>query len=286
MASRFWVGGTGTWDASSTTHWAATSGGASGASVPGASDTVTFDANSGGGTVTVATDVTVQSISCGAFTGTLDWSVNNNNVTLSAGSGAFNGSGTGVRTIKLGSGTWNFTSTATIGAILWNMGTTTNLTFDGGSATLRFSGDAVPSAGNGQRVFSGGGLTYGTVQIDGQTKNASFNLSGVNTIGTLSISGRNNITLSSNQTITNLTLNGTSSGLILIQSTGVGSQRTLSVASNAPTMSWCAFSDIVGAGGASFVANNSFDMGNNSGITFNAPSTGGGHIASRQQLGM
>jgi hypothetical protein len=46
MANRFWVGGSGTWDASDTSHWSATSGGSSGASVPTVSDDVTFDANS------------------------------------------------------------------------------------------------------------------------------------------------------------------------------------------------------------------------------------------------
>jgi hypothetical protein len=53
MANRFWVGGTGTWDALDTTHWAATSGGAGGQSVPTSSDAVAFDASSGGGTVTL-----------------------------------------------------------------------------------------------------------------------------------------------------------------------------------------------------------------------------------------
>jgi len=53
MAIRFWVGGTGTWSSSDTSHWAASSGGAPGASVPGASDNVNFDANSGTGTVTI-----------------------------------------------------------------------------------------------------------------------------------------------------------------------------------------------------------------------------------------
>jgi hypothetical protein len=57
MANRFWVGGTGTWDAADTTHWAATSGGAGGQSVPGAGDAVTFDGASGGGTVTVNADI-------------------------------------------------------------------------------------------------------------------------------------------------------------------------------------------------------------------------------------
>lgn len=46
MADRYWVLGTGTWDATSTTNWSATSGGLGGASVPTASDNVFFDANS------------------------------------------------------------------------------------------------------------------------------------------------------------------------------------------------------------------------------------------------
>lgn len=55
MAARFWVGGSGTWDASSTTHWSATSGGASGASAPTSSDTATFDSlsNATGYTCTI-----------------------------------------------------------------------------------------------------------------------------------------------------------------------------------------------------------------------------------------
>jgi fibronectin-binding autotransporter adhesin len=44
MADRYWVGGSGSW--SSTAKWSATSGGASGASVPTASDNAIFDANS------------------------------------------------------------------------------------------------------------------------------------------------------------------------------------------------------------------------------------------------
>ena len=46
MANRYWVGGTGDWDDSSTTHWSDTSGGSSGASIPTSSDDITFDNNS------------------------------------------------------------------------------------------------------------------------------------------------------------------------------------------------------------------------------------------------
>lgn len=52
MADRFWVGGTGTWDGTTTTNWSATTGGASGASAPTNSDRAVFDANSGTGVVT------------------------------------------------------------------------------------------------------------------------------------------------------------------------------------------------------------------------------------------
>lgn len=68
MANRYWVGGTGTWDGTSTTNWAASSGGASGASVPTSADNVFFDANSNVGTgiftVTMATTPRV----CNDFT--------------------------------------------------------------------------------------------------------------------------------------------------------------------------------------------------------------------------
>jgi hypothetical protein len=53
MADRYWVGGTGSWSAVSTTNWSATSGGAGGASVPTAADNVFFDAASSGASYTV-----------------------------------------------------------------------------------------------------------------------------------------------------------------------------------------------------------------------------------------
>ena len=43
MATRYWVGGSGTWDAVSTTNWSASSGGAGGASAPTYADNVVFD---------------------------------------------------------------------------------------------------------------------------------------------------------------------------------------------------------------------------------------------------
>lgn len=48
MATRYWVGGSGTWNNVTTTNWSATSGGAGGASVPTANDDVIFNAASAG----------------------------------------------------------------------------------------------------------------------------------------------------------------------------------------------------------------------------------------------
>ena len=47
MANRYWVGGTGSWDTSSTANWSDTSGGAGGASAPTSADDVFFNSNSG-----------------------------------------------------------------------------------------------------------------------------------------------------------------------------------------------------------------------------------------------
>ena len=154
-ASRFWVLGTGTWDAADTTHWAASSGGVGGQSVPGAADIVVFDGSSGGGTVTLnfGGTITVQSISCGAFTGTWDNSVNDNDITLTA-NGGFNSSGSGARTIKLGTAT--YTLTGNLGQ--WNFSAVTNLTYTGNTgANIIFTGST------GNRILTSNGLSHRNV---------------------------------------------------------------------------------------------------------------------------
>jgi fibronectin-binding autotransporter adhesin len=92
MADRYWVGGSGSW--SSTAKWSATSGGASGASVPTASDNAIFDANSGAAhyTVTVTDNATCADLTFTphASDGVTQFSVGNNFVIA----GTFSTSGT------------------------------------------------------------------------------------------------------------------------------------------------------------------------------------------------
>jgi hypothetical protein len=75
MANRYWVGGTGTWDSVSTTNWAATTGGASGASAPTSADIVFIDANSGGGTITLGADANIVRLDARNSTVSIDWNI-------------------------------------------------------------------------------------------------------------------------------------------------------------------------------------------------------------------
>ena len=171
MAARFWVGGSGTWDNSSTANWAATSGGASGASAPTTADTVTFDANSGtAAVVTVAatattstctvnkSDITLDLAGSPTFTGTF---------TLTAGTLSlqsftltctyFASSNTNTRTVAFGTGNITVTGSNTP---VWNTDTSTNLTVTGtpvvnatysgavGTRTLIFGSTAAPTEAN------------------------------------------------------------------------------------------------------------------------------------------
>ena len=266
-ASRFWVGGTGTWDLSDTSHWSATDGGSSGASAPGSADTATLNANSGGGTVTPSYGGTgtFQSITCGAFGGTIDWSANDNNVTLSA-STAFNASGSGTRTINLGDGTW--TLTTTVGTTPWSLATTTNLTFSANSSTINLSGACTAFA-----AFAGGGLTYNALTLGAIGATGGRTLSQANTFATLTVTGQNCVALGSNQTITTLNLNGTSSAQVGFLTTATGTQRTATVTNL--SAAWAFIRDIAFSG-SGLSASNSFDGGNNTNVTITAPSTSGG----------
>jgi hypothetical protein len=97
MANRYWVGGTGTWDPASTS-WSTTSGGSPGSAAPLSTDNAIFDANSGGGIVTVEDGSggsgfapECANLICTGFTGSIDCTfypipINvNGNVTLSSG---------------------------------------------------------------------------------------------------------------------------------------------------------------------------------------------------------
>lgn len=285
MAARFWVGGTGTWDSSDTSHWASTTGGASGASVPGASDDATFDGSSGGGTVTVVFGgaITLNTLEMGAFTGTLDFSVNNNSISMRS----LNCSGSGARTLKMGSGTWTMDDT---GAALMNFSTATNLTLDVGTCTVLFRSRGDANAAKSiawplNSVVNGGaGVVWPNVTVDGNAsstrKHGTLNFN--NTNATLTIA---NLTISGPcPTITNVTASGaiSVSGVATIggssSTTAVGFAPMVSQAMTLPNgtaLNYCSLQGMVFTG-TGITATNSFDLGANTGITISSPAGGGG----------
>jgi len=208
----YWIGGTGTWDNSSTTHWSFTSGGTTCTCLPSATtDKATFDASSGGGTVTADSTLnnsTFQSITMGAFTGTLDFATSNPNITLT---NEFSGTGTGTRTLNLGNGTWTLSGSVATG-VNWDFSVVTNLTFNANSSTIVWGGNGV----NGSSIWNGGGKTYNIVTMNSSTGTPkSFGNTG-GTIATLNLNGpaRYIITGNATQTIGTLNAIGTSTGLI------------------------------------------------------------------------
>lgn len=274
MANRFWVGGTGTWNNSNTTSWSTTSSGGGGASVPGTSDVAIFDGSSGGGTVTVdspngAGVVTVQGITMGAFTGTLDFATNDNAVTWS---GTVSLTGTGSRTLNMGDGTWTCTAGASATTV-WDATTTTNLTFNKNAANIVFS--ATPAA---NRQFIGGGLTYNNLTVTNGTAASGSRLFSFTTAATF-----NNLTFTNcryilMQAATTITVSGTlsydgASTSFGVLTTNTGVAGTISVA-NANTLNYLVIGNITKSGAGSITANDSYDMGNNTSVTINNP-TGG-----------
>ena len=268
-ASRFWVGGTGSFTPTNTTNWASTSGGAGGQSVPGSADDTTWDSLSGGGTTTLnfGGSISLNSITNNAFTGTWDNSVNNNNITLSLTGTAYNCSGSGVRTIKLGSATYTMTAAA---LAQFGFNPATNLTLSASAATLSFAGAGTKA------ITAGGSQTFGTVSFGTSSGVGFCHFVSSMTVGTLNVTAPNVVQFGAGSTVTisnPFAFTGSPGSEISISSDGFPTTATVAAAA-ASTASWCAFRDMTFTG--SPVASNSFDLLHNSGITITPPSSGGG----------
>lgn len=263
MAARFWVGGTGIWDGITTVNWSATSGGASGASVPGSSDTVTFDANSltSAQTCTVATDFSITSLSIGTMLGTLDFSVNNNSPTMQT----FDGVGAGASgTFKMGTGTWTITGA---NQQVWNL-QGSHLTTTTNTGTIIVSGVNASMSG-GARVynnvsFTGGGLMQ-TVRGDTYA-NLTVQSNGV--VGSQHLISTN-ITVTGTYTVTG---SHVATSRVLVRSGTIQFQIQITAAAVALTNA--DFVSIIFAGAATWSGTSIGNAGNNTGtVTYTTPVT-------------
>jgi len=161
MPNRFWVGGSGTWNSTSTTNWSATTGGAGGASAPTAADDVFFDASSG-----TAATVTIQASASGRTV-----TVDKSDITL----------------LLTGSPTFANIFTFTQGTLDLAGNTLTALRFltqNANTRTIAFGAGSIVVTGNNATVvsFQGSGLT-----LTG-SKNVVSNYSGATGTRTFSMS--------------------------------------------------------------------------------------------------
>lgn len=277
-----------TWDNTSTAMWSTTSGGATGASAPTSADTVTLDANTcvGGTTCTITTfsgTISVQTITWGACTASttgciIDASVNNTNFTLSTSAGVtgvFNGSGTGTRQWKAGTGTYNISVTST--SLLIEMSTVTNDTSVFSGATWNLTATA-SAAGTD---VAGGGKSYGPFTINANTLGGQTQFSGANTFASFTAVGPVNLIFNNSitQTVTGaVTFTGSSSTAAVDVRSNSATPFTMSIGS-ASTGTWVALRSITTSGAAALSATNCYNLGRvtlaNSG-TCTGPSVGGG----------
>lgn len=183
MANRYWVGGSGTWNSSSTTNWSASSGGASGASVPTAADSVFFD-QAGTYTVTVSA-TTAAPVNCLDLTksaGTVSFSGNLLNQT-----NAFNIYGNLTFTSGGGINTGNIWFRATSPKTISHSGTTGTLSMimDGvggswtlGAALTATSMSLVITEGTFSTSASNYNLTVNSITISANSNTKGLSLNG------------------------------------------------------------------------------------------------------------
>jgi hypothetical protein len=211
MAAYFWVGGTGTWNTSTTTNWASSSGGAGGAGVPGILDRAFIDTNSGTGTITctsaICIELTVtatQAIILGAAFSTLTIG----GATTFPSGGSFSASAN-TWTLTVGAISFPLTLT-TNGKSLSNLRIASNSTGCALGSDLTLTGSLTLNGGsfttNNYAVNCGGAFSY----ID--SGYASSLVLGSSTFTALGFSTSDTTNLSVSAGTSTIVLNGTFSG--------------------------------------------------------------------------
>jgi hypothetical protein len=166
--------------------------------------------NSVSGTVQLADALTLNSArSLAVVSGTFD--AVSYNLTV----GFFDTSGSTLRTLKMGSGTWTLSSTGTI----WDVGAgATNLNFYKGTANIVLS-DTSTSA----RTFGGGSLSYNKLTIGGTTGTSTLTITGNNQFTELASTKTVAHTIalgSTTQTFGKWTVTGTAGNVVTLTGTG------------------------------------------------------------------
>jgi hypothetical protein len=246
MADRYWVGGDGPWNSSSTANWSATSGGASGASAPTSADDVFFNSSSNATAYAVtvglsarARDITIAGPASGnvtitsAATSVLEcygsWTNAATGVVFSTTTGAainFLSTTTG-RTITTNNVTWaaNATTFAGVGGG-WSLGSAftntaglavTNGAFSTSASNYALNTGALSTSGTATRSIS---LNASAVTVTASTCINIANPTGLTFnagTSTITCSATSPLINGNGQTFNNVTFSGTNGGTTTIQ---------------------------------------------------------------------
>jgi hypothetical protein len=174
--------------------------------------------NTPGGSVTLQDTLSTNAagVHLTVTAGTFDAATSN--VNLLGGSGSFSSSGTNLRTIAIGSGTWTISSTSP-----WQTATSNNLTITG-TGTINLT-----SASG--KLFAGGGISYSGITLNNGGAGA-LTISGSNAFknitNTYSATGAATINLTNTtQRVTQFTGTGEAGRVLTIQGTSATSPATL-----------------------------------------------------------
>jgi len=219
----------------------------------------------------------------GATVTVVDISNNNTPITHTLGTVTVTGnvscnrvliSGTGVKVLNMGSGTWTMTQSGS-GGLGWDVNAlTTNLTLNAQTSTILFN-----DTGTNNKTIRGGGYTYYNVQFNGAASNGTWTFLDGNTFNSIILAPLSNIRFTNSTTTTVAvapTWTGTSGNLITVASDSGSVNATLSY-SGGGTVScdYLNLTRITATGSTPFYAGaNSTNGGNNTNWTFTAPPGG------------
>ena len=215
--------------------------------------------NSPSGTVLLGSNLTLGStrditVTAGTF------NASGYDVTL----GRFASSNTNTRTITMGSGTWTLADTGTV----WDLATTTNLTFNKDTANIVLSNTTTSS-----RTFNGGSRTYNNLTIGGATGTSTLTITGTNTFATLASTKTvaHTITFPNvTTTVSDWTISGAGGAVVTCQRTGASGTWSINKTGGGEILAtYLNVSNCAASPASTWYADISTDGGGNTGWIFN-----------------
>ena len=248
-------------------------------SVAVATWTITFNATTTGKTITTngksLVNLTFNGVG-GGWTLQDALTANSNARTLTLTNGSFDANGFAVtygllsssnsntRTLTLGNGLWTLTGTGSV----WNLSTTTGLTFNKGTSDILLSATSIAT-----RTFGSGGLTYNKLTIGGGGTSIT-SVSGGGTISEIASTKTVAHTIqfgAGTQTFTTWSVTGTAGKVVTVNSSTAGTRRTINLTNVTSGIDYLSVKDIgITNTNTFYVGANSTDGGNNLNVYFTA----------------